>query len=125
MGIGGNAKVTIIGTNETDIQRVERLVTGEDNTSIGTIVTTKPPTNNDAMTSTKSVSTTVTIEELDQNMSKLSAEVAELKDLLIAMIKSKEPTVEGGTQEMEVTETDTNNKRKADESKEDDIRSDQ
>jgi hypothetical protein len=66
---------------------------------VGTLFTQDRPTDtgpctptsnsNNPTSSTKSVSTTITIEELDQNMSKVSTEVAEIKNMLIEILQSR------------------------------------
>jgi hypothetical protein len=95
-----------------NISRVERLFTGEDSTSVGTLFTEENQRENlitcdkaSALngetndipnvttrtigSTTKSVTTSITIEELDQNMTKLSNEMAEIKSLLKNMVNNK------------------------------------
>jgi hypothetical protein len=105
-----------------DIERVERLFVGEDSTSVGSLFTqaagTTPqietPTHtiitpNNISTSTKSVGTTLTIEDVDRRMNLMTNELTQIKDMLQQLTQNSTPT---GHQPMEIV-TDSHNKRKA------------
>jgi hypothetical protein len=120
-----------------EIHRVERLFTGEDATSVETLFTqenqsridnrkkvieeerenTLLGTNNNShqescaartiVSTTKSVSTAITIEELDLNMTKLSNEMSEIKSMLKDILHSQQEAT-NQTNNMTITYENTN-----------------
>jgi hypothetical protein len=109
-----------------EIGRVERLFSGEDATSVGSLFTQaqninqskdvestlKAQSNNISM-SNKSVSTTLTIEEVDKRMTTMTSELEQIKQMLQKL--TGESTEQNQTQNMVIDEP-TGQKRKAGES---------
>jgi hypothetical protein len=87
-------------TINAEVERVERLFSGDDDTSIGTLFTTNQTSNtfqkgsgkdtrSTSSPNTKSGTTTLTNEQLEQNMKTFSTELAELKILMTKMITNQ------------------------------------
>jgi hypothetical protein len=86
---------TVQKSSALDIDRVERLFVGEENTSVGSLFTQQMAVadndgtaNNTINTpalnsqSNKSVCTTITVEEMDKRMNIMSSELSQIKDML-------------------------------------------
>jgi hypothetical protein len=104
--IGGGTVLPTTQPHDIDtreISRVERLFTGEDSTSVGTLFTQEyqltktssqskqiiTPTNN-SISATKSVSsTTTTIEDVERQMTAMSSEMETIKTMLTAVLKQQ------------------------------------
>jgi hypothetical protein len=106
-----------------DIERVERLFVGEDSTSVGSIFTQNVGTNiqtnnlnqtiitpNNTSTTTRSVCTTLTIEDVDKRMTVMSTELAQIKSMLHELSNQNRPIDQ--PQQME-EDQETGQKRKA------------
>jgi hypothetical protein len=109
-------------SNNQEISRMERLFTGDDTTSVGTLFTHDNQLWNDSnqnenrkegeanfmtnnishdhqqsighpiVNTAKSVSTSITIDELDQNMTRLSSEASEIKSMLRNIFQPQQET---------------------------------
>jgi hypothetical protein len=88
--------------NTTEISRVERLFTGEDSTSVGTLFTnehqqtktTVQPNQlithgNNQSSATKSISTTMTAEEVEQKITIMSTELETIKTMLREVLQQQ------------------------------------
>jgi hypothetical protein len=108
LGVIGGEDTNHNSPNELEIKeisRVERLFTGEDSTSVGTLfthdqqtpqnilrITPKPSSTITPSSVTRSVSTTLTIEDVEREMSNMSSELATIKTLITAVLEQQSKT---------------------------------
>jgi hypothetical protein len=108
----------------TDIDRVERLFVGDDSTSVGTLFTNnqQTPTKQHSTNSTRSHSTTMTMEDVERNMNALSSDMAYIKTMMQRLVSNQATNEEAyrennndmmGEAPMEITTDNQYNKRKA------------
>jgi hypothetical protein len=99
MGIepNNNNTTTIQATEGTEIQRVERLFVGEDSASIGTLFTndpnqhhtqSNPSYSHNQSSQTRSVSTTITMEDVEKKLNGFSSELDEIKNMMKTIIQN-------------------------------------
>jgi hypothetical protein len=88
------------GSEENEEQRVERLFTGEDSTSIGTLFTNNQKNDNvtqqysanhssNMSNNNRSVSTSLTSEEVEKKMGEFSQELSEIKNLMHQLLQKQ------------------------------------
>jgi hypothetical protein len=77
--------------NNPEIDRVERLFMGDDSTSVGTLFTNNQstPTRHNSNFSTRSTSTTMTMEDVERNMNTLSSDMAFIKTMMQKLVKAQ------------------------------------
>jgi hypothetical protein len=89
--MGTNCVDTTNQTSTTEIDRVERLFTGDDSTSVGTLFTNNQsnPTKQTSTVSMKSSCTTMTMEDVERNMNALTSDMAYIKTMMQHLVNNK------------------------------------
>jgi hypothetical protein len=117
-------KETVNQQSTGEIERVERLFTGDEGTSVGSLFTQdanpkqaiKLREDNvlqNITTPTRSVCTTLTIEEVDQKLNNMSTEIATIKDMIKALAENKIPQTVSQDQAEEMLVDHEINKKQA------------
>jgi hypothetical protein len=102
--VGGTTNARLIADHDTrEITRVERLFTGEDSTSVGTLFTHENPSTkatiqinqttmqtHNISSAAKSVSTSMTTEEVERKILTMSTELETIKTMISAVLQNQQ-----------------------------------
>jgi hypothetical protein len=89
--MGTNYVDTTSQTSTTEIDHVERIFTGDDSTSVGTLFTNnqRTPTKQTSTVSMKSIKTTMTMEDVEHKMNALKSDMAYIKTMMQHLVNNK------------------------------------